>query len=189
MDDAELVQRLKSGDPHAFDRILERYQKPLYGYILGTVRDPSAAADLFQEVFMKLLEILDRYEERGHLRAWLFTTAHHLVADHFRGIHGDALQSLDATGEDTFSAAERMPSPQPGPEAVALAGELRERLETALARLSSEQREVFLLREFSGLPFRDIAEILGCPLGTVLARMSRAVNRLREELKDYDDRA
>lgn len=191
MSDGELIGRFKNGDHEAFEILLERYKNSLYGYLVRMIKDKTAASDLFQEVFVRFIKGVKNYDERGRFRSWLFTTANHLAVDYLRKSGERAnLQSLDAPGtqfnsENGFEGGgllERIKSPEPGPDRMAENMETKERLENAFTKLSPEQKQVFFLREYSGLSFNEIAAMLKCPLGTVLARMSRAAGRLREEL-------
>ena len=187
MSDEELIRRHKEGDPEAFGEILRRFGKPLYGYLVGMVKDETAAADLFQETFMRLLKSVDTYEEQGRLGSWLFAIAHNLAQDHFRKIGRTFVEeSLDEGREDAGTTlADLLASPEPGPEEAALHAEMHSHIEEAFEKLSPEQREVFYLREYAGLSFKEVAESLGCPLGTVLARMSRGLKKLRLELEGF----
>jgi RNA polymerase sigma-70 factor (ECF subfamily) len=181
--DAELVKAFKEGDRGALDLLIARYQGRLYAYLARLSGDRGAADDLTQEVFLKVLRKLDSYGEREKFSAWLFTLAHHAAMDRFRSDSRRREESLDAAGEDDLPLAGTLASPEPGPEGALEAAERAGALQAAFDRLSPEQREVFLMRHYSGLSFREIAGILGVPIGTVLARMSRAVARMRREMQ------
>lgn len=189
--DAELIGRFKNGDHEAFESLLEKYKNSLYGYLVRMIRDKTVASDLFQEVFVRFIKGVKNYDERGRFRSWLFTTANHLAVDYLRKSGERAnFQSLDAPGTQFNSdkgfegggLLQAVKSPEPGPDGIAENMETKERLENAFAKLSPEQKQVFFLREYSGLSFKEIASMLNCPLGTVLARMSRAAGRLQKEL-------
>jgi len=180
--DAELLAAFKAGDPEALGALMERHKGPVYGYLLRLTARPDAADDLFQEVFLKLVKNPGAYNEREKFRAWLFTVARNAAMDYFRreGSRGEVpLEGTDGKpGPADFAA-----SPEPGPEQAFYNKTLGERIDAALACLSSDQREVFYLRQYSELSFREIADMLGLPIGTVLARMSRAAALLREKLE------
>ncbi len=191
MSDGELIGRFKNGDHEAFEILLEKYKNSLYGYLVRMIRDKTIASDLFQEVFVRFIKGVKNYDERGKFRSWLFTAANHLAMDYLRKSGERAnLQSLDAPGTRFNSEngleggglIDRIKSPEPGPDRIAENMETKERLENAFTKLSPEQKQVFFLREHSGLSFNEIAAMMKCPIGTVLARMSRAMGRLREEL-------
>jgi len=181
LSDSELIAAFKGGDAEALGLLMERHKAAVYGYLLSLTGRPDAADDLFQEVFLKLVKNPSAYGEREKLKAWLFTVARNAAMDHFRrqGSRGEV--SLDGDGERP-GPADFAASPDPGPEEAALNKALGKKLDDALALLSPEQREVFFLRHYSGLSFKEIAGMLSVPIGTVLARMSRAAALLRKEL-------
>lgn len=183
LSDAELIAAFKGGDAEALGLLMRRHQAAVYGYLLRLTGRPEAADDIFQEIFLKLVKNPAAYGEREKFKAWLFTVARNAAMDHFRreGSRGEV--PLEGDGEHA-GPAEYMASPEPGPEETALARALAGRLEAALARLSPDQREALYLRHYSGLSFREIAGLLAVPIGTVLARVSRAAALLRKLLEN-----
>jgi len=180
--DDELAAAFRAGDAEALGLLMERHKAAVYGYLLRLTARQDAAEDIFQEVFLKLVRNPAAYGQREKFRSWLFTVARNAAMDYFRrqGARGEV--PLDGQG-DLPGPVDHAASPEPGPEAAAGNKELGEKIEAALGRLSREQREVFYLRHYSGLSFKDIAEMSGLPIGTVLARMSRAAAQLRKELE------
>ena len=182
MTDAELVKAFKKGAAGALDELIGRYKNRLYAYLLKLLRDRNAADDLLQEVFIKVMKKLDSYGERQKFSAWLFTVAHHAVMDYFRSGHRRREESLDTAGEDKSPLADTLASREPGPDKLLEDAERAAVLQAAFDRLSADQREIFLMRHYSGLSFKEISDILSVPIGTVLARMSRAMAKMRSEL-------
>ena len=182
MSDAELIKTFKGGDTGALEELIARYKDRLYAYLFRLARDRDAADDLLQEVFIKMIKKLDSYDEREKFSAWLFTVAHHAVMDHFRSGSRRREESLDAADENSVPLSETLASGEPGPDEVLDTAQRAADLQIAFNRLSPDQREIFLMRHYSGLSFKEIADILGVPIGTVLARMSRATAKLRSEL-------
>ena len=182
LSDSELIAAFKGGDAEALGLLMERHKAAVYGYLLRLTGRPDAADDLFQEVFLKLVKNPSAYGEREKLKAWLFTVARNAAMDYFRkeGSRGEVpLEGYDGQP----GPADFMASAEPGP-AEAFYGKARgARIDAALAALSEDQREVFYLRHYSELSFREIAEQLSLPIGTVLARMSRAAALLRKNLE------
>ena len=181
--DPELLSAFKNGDTEALGALMERHQAALYGYLLRLTRSAAAANDIFQEVFLKLVRNPAAYGEREKFKAWLFTVARNAAMDHFRRESSRAEVPLEGTGEKA-GPADFAVSPEPGPAEAAENRAEGERIAAALAKLSPDQREVFYLRHYSGLSFREIAELLSLPIGTVLARMSRAAAQLRKILEE-----
>ena len=177
--DDELIAQYQLGKAAAFDRLLERYQGPLLGYLVRMTGNRDAAEDLFQETFLRVLRALPRYEGRGRWKAWLYRTAGNLCIDHYR--RGGRRPSVSLDG-DEGRLSEVLADGSAGPDQAAREAGFLAALETAVAGLPVKQREVYLLRTISGLSFREIAEALECPLGTALGRMHDALAKLRGEL-------
>ena len=180
--DAELMEAFTNGETEALGGIISRYKTPLFNYLLRITGNMAAAEDLFQDVFVKIVRSPKAYGERFKFSAWLFTVAHHAAMDHFRRNSAQKTVSLDGDAE-TPGAAERLASGEPEPDQAVQSQELKRRVEKAVALLSTEQREVFYLRHYSGLSFKEIAALLKIPIGTALARVSRAAAVLRRELE------
>ena len=181
--DPELTAAFKAGDIEALGSLIERHKAALYGYLLRLTGSQAAAEDIFQEVFLKLVKNPSAYGEREKFRAWLFTVARNAAMDHFRRESSRGEVPLEGTGEKA-GPADFAVSPEPGPAEAAENRALGEKIAAALELLSTDQREVFYLRHYSGLSFWEIAGLLSLPIGTVLARMSRAAALLRKILEE-----
>jgi RNA polymerase sigma-70 factor (ECF subfamily) len=168
-----LVTAAKAGDAEAFGRIFDHYHEAVYRYVAVRVRRPSDAEDLAQLVFVKALEALPRFEQRGvPFGGWLFRLARNVVIDHTR-THREHVE-LDALLE--------RPDPGAGPEAQALARQQMDAVAAALAELSDEQRDAIALRFFAGLSAREAAAAMGKQEGTVRGIQFRAIASLRRRL-------
>lgn len=184
--DWELITAYRAGDLEAFDRLVERHQSSLFGYILNMGGRPSDADDVFQDVWMKALRKLDLFRRDGSFGGWLVRIARNVMIDRSRRRGGDSL-SLDAEGTEGGRLLDTLKSGMAEPGEAVTASELGVRLAEAVARLPDEQREVFLLRSQTDLPFREIAAIQGVSINTALARMRYALDRLRGVLRvDYE---
>ena len=175
--DDEVLERLvhdaKAGDPWAFGRIFDEFNQPVYRFIASRVRRPSDAEDLTQLVFVKALEALPRYEQRGvPFGGWLFRLARNTVIDHIRTRHDHA--DLDAAAE--------LPVDTAGPDDLAVLGLDLDAVARALKQLTGEQREAIELRFFAGLSAREAAEAMGKQEGTVRGLQFRAIAALRRSL-------
>jgi RNA polymerase sigma-70 factor (ECF subfamily) len=167
--DAELLQRFHSGENGALDVLFDRYETPLFQFLVGMVRDHHQAEDVLQETFVRALQRLDGVDPE-HLRGWLFTVAYHqaMLAKRRR-------QWRHAPGARTPD----QPDPGPDPGAQAEERENAGRLRNLLEHLPPQQREVIRQRMYEGKRFREIAADLNCPLNTALARMHEGLKRLR----------
>jgi RNA polymerase sigma-70 factor (ECF subfamily) len=169
----ELVAKAKAGDAEAFGRLFDHYHERVYRYVAARVRRPSDAEDLAQLVFVKALEALPRYEQRGvPFGGWLFRLARNVVIDHIR----TAREHVDLDG-----LTER-PGRDAGPEAQILARQEMDAVAAALERLTEEQRDAIALRFFAGLSAREAAEAMGKQEGTVRGIQFRAIAALRRHL-------
>jgi RNA polymerase sigma-70 factor (ECF subfamily) len=175
--DGELLARFRSGDEGALEMLFERYEEPVFQFLVGILRDHHRAEDALQETFVRALERLEAVDPE-HLRGWLFTVAYHQAMlvkrkQKGRGAGGPALLSEVNGGADAF------PDRAPGPVREAERRDDARRLRALLAQLPPHQREVIRQRVYEGKRFREIAEALGCPLNTALARMHEGLKRLR----------
>lgn len=177
-----LLARARRSDPDALGAIVEAYSRRVYGLLYRLTRSRDAADDLVQETFLRMVRTIVRYEDSGKFEAWLFRIAANLARDHARrGRRRGSVASLDGKLDADVTDQLLSVSAREPPEPAADDEESR-RLERCLDRLSPQDREVLLLRHFSELSFKEIAEILGVPLGTALARAHRALERLRNEM-------
>jgi RNA polymerase sigma-70 factor (ECF subfamily) len=183
MDDQQLVSvigRCQKGDRAAFEWIVNAFGGSIFAFLLRMVGRRDLAEDLLQDVFVRMIGSIGRYDHRDRFAAWLFRIAANLVRDHVRKIRrrGQTF-SGDSTDGDHEATLSVLPAEEPAAAERLAADEDRRRLHWALGQLSEEYRQVVLLRHYSQLSFKEIAEILGCPLGTALARMHRGLARLR----------
>ncbi len=168
------IARARRGDHEALQALLQPLHPRLWAYLLKAVGDPHDAEDLLQETYVRVLRKIGRFRPSGSFESWVFTIASHLVVDRARRrrpIPFDDLADLRAPESDR-------------PDRRAIAEETLVRIRAALDELHPAQRRVFLLRIQRGLPFREIAQITGCPLGTALGRMRDAVRHLRSSLRE-----
>ena len=185
VDDNELLQAYKNGDVEALGKLVEHYRRPLYGFILRMQKNPTEADEIFQEVWLRAVRNLDRYEQKRFL-SWLFRIAHNLIIDRARKRKPD--YSLDDPGDANLPLGERIAADQRGPTTNTFAIDLGARIREAVEVLPPDQREVFLLRTENHLPFKEIATIQEVSINTALARMQYALAKLRIELADtYDE--
>jgi len=184
--DAELIASFINGDIAALGALIERHKNALYSYLLRITGRGDVADDILQEVFLKIIRNPNLYKEKNKFRAWLFTIANNAAMDYFRkeaSRKNEPLPQQNSENEENTFAAIAPDVLEDGPEKRFENKQLAEKIERALASLSYEQRQVFYMRHYSELSFNEIAEILNLPIGTVLARMSRAADKLRKEIE------
>ena len=172
--EASLVRAAAEGSEEAFAELLGPYRSRLFGYLMRSVGSHDSAEDLLQETLIRCWRGLSRFRERGRFAAWLFTIARNVVHDdgrervRRRSVFADV--PLEAVREPGVAAA--------APAAIE-SQQLLAEVDAILQTLPEARRQVFLLRQHGGLTFREIAEELDQPLGTVLSHMHRAMNELK----------
>lgn len=174
-----LIERARDGDLTAFNALVVRFQDPVYSLALRMLGSPAAAEDATQEAFIRAWRRLDSFRG-GRFQSWLFTIVANLSRDELRRRGRRPQTSLDAARDDPDRASLDPADGGPSPEAVAEQGDLRALLESALAQLPDDWREVVVLSDVQDMAYDEIAEITGLPLGTVKSRLSRARGRLRD---------
>ena len=190
--DEDLMVQYQRGEVRAFEILLTRHRRPVYNFILRFVGDKETAEDLLQEAFLRVIKGADAYKRQAKFTTWLYTIARNLCTDQsWRAKHRKA-QSLDqplSSAPDSGTLLDILPKNQLGVDRETISRELHLKLHGALAKLGEEQREVFLMREFLDMPFKQIAEVVGVPENTVKSRMRYALEKLRLELDEYKDLA
>ena len=181
--DEELLAAYQQGDPGAFESLLRRHRAPLFTFLLRMLGDRERAEDLAQETFLRIVKGAQAWEHRARFQTWLFTIARNLCVDLSRRDRFRRADSIDAEGPDGGPPmVESVPGREIDPARGAESARLRPLLQRALLALPAEQREVFVLREQAGLPFREIAEMVGVNENTVKSRMRYALEGLRKAL-------
>jgi RNA polymerase sigma-70 factor (ECF subfamily) len=187
--DSELAQKGHAGDAKALEELLRRHQKELFGFIrrfVGGVADPS---DVYQEVVLRIIENLKRYNPKMNFRTWMFTLAANYCKNVLRSRKSRGRFYAPATrksgGEESIDVIESAESTAQGPEVAAEHSEFMAALENELQNLPPAQREVFILRQFNDVPFKEIASILKIPEATARSRMFLAMDYLRVRLKRF----
>jgi len=175
--DGELVERVLAGEHDAFQPLMERYQQPLFGYLYRlNGRDPDAAADLLQSVFLKAFQSLSKYDASRPFSPWLYRIAHNEAANNFRSHSRKPTVSLDDTTNDTLSDKAN------DPEQTEAEAQESTALRKAVDQLPDNQKAAVMLHYFEERSYEEVAEILGVRLGTVGTLLNRARGRLAEQL-------
>lgn len=181
--DDELVRGSQQGDESCFNELVYRYKNDLYQYILALVKDEGAAGDIFQEVFLSFYRRICEYEPQGKLKSYLFTSARNRVLNYFRD--KDAAVSLDETDEEGNAYLhQEIASQDPQPLEIVTQAESLDRIRRASLQLPQKQREAVYLKQL--MTFQELAELVGRPLGTVLADYHRGIQKMQELLKEAD---
>jgi RNA polymerase sigma-70 factor (ECF subfamily) len=179
-EDARLMLRYRDGDADAFLALYARHKGPLYRYLLRQVRNAGAAADVFQEVWSRLVANRARYEARAKFATYLFHIAHNCTVDFFRR---DLRLPQAARSEEAGAQSVEPEVPEyQRPDGIAEFAEQQSALLAALSALPQEQREAFLLREETGLSIEEIARVTDVGLETAKSRLRYAIRKLKTAL-------
>lgn len=172
----------RRGRVEALGQLVDHFRRPLHAFIYRMMDGHVDADEVFQEVWLRAIKNLDRFNDEK-LLSWLFRIAHNLLIDRSR--RSKPVASLDAplNGGDE-NLGQRLAAPGLAPDTLAEGRDMGTRIAAAVARLPVEQREVFLLRMEGEVSFKEIAKLQKVSINTALARMQYALAKLREELRD-----
>jgi len=183
--DIDCITAYLGGDRDALAPLVEKYKRPLYSFILKMTEGREDADEIFQETWFRALKNIEKFKHKNFLN-WLFRIAHNLVIDRARrrkkhvslqsGTGGD--EDGNATLEDHLAAQGITPAEETGGTMLGV------QIEEAVKTLSPEQKEVFMLRMYGNVSFKEIAKLQKCSINTCLARMQYALGKLRSILKD-----
>ena len=185
--DAALMLRVKQGDSHAFEALVEKYKQPVMNVIYRTLPDATEAEDLTQHVFLQVFKAAHRYEVSAKFSTWLFTIARNLCLNEIRRRSRHPADSLDDTRPDDPDQPLRQPEDGKtfAPPEALLHGELEEKIEAALAELPEKQRTAIVLCRGDELSYEEIAEILDCSVSATKSLIHRGRETLKQLLKPY----
>jgi RNA polymerase sigma-70 factor, ECF subfamily len=184
-EDTELMLRYRAGDIRAFESLYLRHKDALYRYLLRHVRHAASAADLFQEVWTRLIATRERYEPRARFATFLFHIAHNCAIDfHRRGKSSPIGASVD---DETAGVPEPIAALADEPEERINAEQRAASFQHGLASLPAEQREAFLMYEEAGLSIEEIGVATGVGAETAKSRLRYAVSKLKKALRGAGD--
>ena len=186
-DEDLLLQYRSGGDRSAFNELVGRYERELFGYLRHYLGDADWAEDVFQQTFLQVHLKCEKFEPGRRVRPWLYTVATHQAIDFKRRNKRHRMVSLDrraggAGDDETGGLVELLDSPEQGPVKEAEDLEQADEVRRAVDELPESAREVVLLVYFQGLKYREAAEVLSIPVGTVKSRLHTAINKLSETL-------
>lgn len=186
-DESSFLERLRSKDAVAFDRLVDRYSGDVYAVLYRLTEDSEEAADLTQDTFLRALRSIGSFRGDSEIKTWLIRIAINESRNRFRWWkrrRRGSTVSLDSTlGDTTLTVADTIHDTGRGPEELALGRERELALRNALLELNSSFREVVVLCDIEGLSYEETAKAVGCSIGTVKSRLSRGREELRKKLK------
>jgi RNA polymerase sigma-70 factor (ECF subfamily) len=168
VEDRDLIAKARRGDVEAYNLLVSRWEKRIFNYLLRLVSNREDAFDLSQDVFLKVYQSLSKLDDPARFSGWLFRIA-----------HNEAFSLLRRRRPESAMTQEPRPA-ESGPGLLPI--ELSLAVDSALRRLTEDQREAVLLKVFQGFKFEEMAEILGCPVSTVKSRLYTALDLLKTAL-------
>ena len=186
-EDKALVEAAKTGSEQAYSELFEKYQERIYRIAYRYVRDKDKALDLCQETFIKAFQSVEKFRSDSKFYTWLCRIAYNTCIDYLRSRaarHGGGGElNEEILNQEKLPHMNR--SIEPRPSAKAEEAELREKLDTAMEQLPEAQRSVFVLHVMEELPYKEIAVVMNCSIGTVMSRLHYARQKLQGLMKHY----
>ena len=183
-DEAGLMTELRSGSQPAFDWLVTHYHRPVFGLVAGILYDPSEAADVTQEVFLRAFRGINGFREGSSLKTWLYRIAVRQALNHRRWSwrHLRQQSSMDAEADESGHAIE-FQAPGASPFDELASREVQQAVQRALLKVAQNFRMAVILRDLEGMSYEEIAEVLDVSVGTVKSRILRGRRALRELLQ------
>jgi RNA polymerase sigma-70 factor, ECF subfamily len=186
--DENLLAQFIKGDNKAFDEMIGRYYQQIYRFLVRFTSNEHLAQDLIQEVFMKVHRAAATFDTTRKFKPWLYQVAANKARDAMRSAKRSKTRLVINTGtsDSGFSLENLAPGQDVPPEQDMVEQETTNQVKEAMAKLPEQLREILILAYYDQLPYKDIAEVLGIPLGTVKSRLHKAVGAFGEVWKRYE---
>ena len=182
--DQQLIQLFINGDASALEELINKHKDRIFTSIVILVKDKNLAEDIFQEVFIKIIDTLrsGSYTDEGKFLPWALRIAHNLCVDHFRKAKRTPVVYNKSEEYDMF---ENLNITEEGAEGRIMKSQSHEKIRQMLDLLPQDQREVIVLRHFANLSFKEIAEKTNCSINTALGRMRYGLINLRKMMEEH----
>jgi RNA polymerase sigma-70 factor (ECF subfamily) len=180
--DNELVRAYINGNANALSTLVERYKDKIFTSIYMLVKDKYLAEDIFQEVFIKIIDTLrnGKYTDEGKFLPWALRIAHNMCVDHFRKVK----RSPSIKTSDDHDIFEVLNFSEAGADQKIMANQSHDKIRRMVDLLPEDQREVIILRNYSNMSFKEIAELTNCSINTALGRMRYGLINLRKMMTE-----
>jgi RNA polymerase sigma factor (sigma-70 family) len=183
MSDYELIQQFVKGNQSCFEEIINRHKTKVFAYINLYIRDQALAEDIFQDTFLKVIQSVKtgKYYDNGKFLSWVMRIAHNLIIDHFRRLKQMNTMSNDDFEMDLFNSQKLSDSTI---EDNIIRLQIKKDVRRLIDQLPDDQREVVILRHYSGLSFKEIADLTDVSINTALGRMRYALINMRKIMQE-----
>lgn len=189
--DEQLIRGYLNGNDNCFEQLLKRHKIKIFTYIVLTVKQRDVAEDIFQDVFLKVINTMNKgnYNEEGKFIQWAMRIAHNMVMDYFRlGKRMQFVDNADDEDEESVDVFRLLVNDEKNAEEKIVSEESAEEIRTMIDKLRDEQREVVLMRHYGKMSFKEIAAMTNVNLNTCLGRMRYAVRSLREMMEEAKEK-
>jgi len=183
-DDQTLVKAAQAGDMLAFEELVARHRDKIYGRAFSMMRNEEEAIDLSQEAWVKAWQRLAQFHGESSFATWLTRITINLCLDQLRRQKRVRAESIEEMDEESGGVERQMPVVTVNPTERLERGELRQRIDTALGKLSDDHRTVLVMHEFEEMEYKEIAKAIGCSIGTVMSRLFYARRKMASLLAD-----
>jgi len=182
--DLILVERVRNGDKRAFELLMEKYRRKIGRLLSRLVRNPEEVEDIAQETFIKAYRALPQFRGDAAFYTWLYRIAVNTAKNYLAARNRNMLTVSDVVGDDEEGGEERHATPDiDTPDAQLLSKQIAYAVNEAVEALPEELRTAITLREIEGMSYEDIANFMGCPIGTVRSRIFRAREAIAAKLR------
>ncbi|NMC41561.1 MAG: sigma-70 family RNA polymerase sigma factor [Bacteroidales bacterium] len=183
LSDYELLQKFINGEQSCFGELIHRHKNKVYAYIAMYIRDQALAEDIFQDTFLKVIQSVKtgKYSDNGKFLSWVMRIAHNLIIDHFRKQRQMNVLLNDDYESDLFNTKSLADS---NVEDSMVRVQIRRDVRKLINSLPEDQKEVVILRHYTGLSFKEIADITGVSINTALGRMRYALINMRKLMQE-----
>ncbi len=182
--DKELVRMYLDGNHIALEHLISKHQTRIFSYILMVVKDRELADDIFQDTFIKVIKTLRNgsYQEKGKFLQWVMRIAHNLIIDFYR--KEKKIPKLDNNFFDDFDIFDMLEMDEPSVEEEMIINQIHDDVRNLVEFLPDDQKQVLIMRHYSGMSFKDIAEQTDVSINTALGRMRYALINLRKLVEE-----
>jgi RNA polymerase sigma-70 factor (ECF subfamily) len=187
-DDKALVAKAQKGDMLAFEELVARHRDKIYARAYSMMRNEEEALDLSQEAWVKAWQRLVQFQGESSFATWMTRIVINLCLDQIRRQKRQRTDSIEEMDEESGGVERQMPPVAFNPTERLERGELRARIDRAMAQLSHEHRTVLVLHEFEEMEYKQIAKVMGCSIGTIMSRLFYARRRLAALLADLKEK-
>src|SRR5881296_4377311 len=184
-DDPALVRAAQKGNMAAFEELVARHRDKIYARAVSMMRNEEEAIDLSQEAWVKAWQRLKQFQGEASFVTWMTRIVINLCLDQLRKQQRLRAESIEQMDEELGGVERQMPVVTPNPTERLERGELRQRIDEALAKLSYEHRTVLILHEFEELEYKEIARLMQCSIGTVMSRLFYARRKMANLMAGY----